>query len=164
MERLASIDTFATEAGATVTTRDLHWALEPADAKASAKLRIPVGDPTVTVTRRKLIDSQPIATIIDQVDARRIGLEELREQFRGSVLDVLLDRPDIDLEFADCDLTVESAEKHIAKDLRLKPGAAVVHIDTIEYNVHGDPVLWGRVWLSPKHFVFKVRRMLPLTR
>jgi GntR family transcriptional regulator len=158
LDRLASIDTFAVETGHRAGTTDLSWDQVPADAEMSRKLRIPVGDPVLVVTRLKLVDDEPAAWVIDHMPRELVDPDDLRRKFRGSVLDVLLEDPAQAVDYADSEVKPWICDDKLAKTLRRIEGDAVLYLDTTVVTVKGRPVIWGRVWLDPNHFRFAFRR------
>ena len=158
LDRLASIDTFAIETGHRAGTANLTWENVPADAEMSRKLRIPVGDAVLVVTRLKLVDDEPAAWVIDHMPRDLVDPEDLRKRFRGSVLDVLLEDPTQAVDYADSEVKPWICEEKLAKTLNRQKGDAVLYLDTTVVTVKGRPVIWGRIWLDPNHFRFAFRR------
>lgn len=159
LDRLASIDTFAVETGHRAGTADLSWEEVPADADMSRKLRIPVGDAVLVVTRLKLVDDEPAAWVIDHMPRDLVDPDDLRRKFRGSILDILLeDTSQIAVDYADSEVKPWLCDEQLAKTLRKSKGAPVLYLDTTVVTVRGRPVIWGRIWLDPNHFRFAFRR------
>ncbi len=158
LDRLASIDTFATETGHRAGTADLSWNEVPADAELSKKLRIPVGDPVLVVSRLKLVDDEPAAWVIDYLPSHLVDTSDVKRRFKGSVLDVLLDDENLLVDYADSEVRPHICDEPLAKTLQRPIGTAVLYLDTTVFNVRGEPVIWGRIWLDPSHFRFALRR------
>ena len=163
LDRLASIDTFAREAGARIGTAELEWTEEPADAAASAKLRLPIGDPVLVVRRCKVFDGTRVAWISDVFPATLVDRVPIEQEFRGSVLDVLLAHPELDVEYADSEISPVALEQDIARPLRVAPGTLALCLDSTVYTAEGSPILWGLIWLLPEHFRFSFRRRQAIT-
>ncbi len=158
LDRLASIDTFAIETGHMVGTTNINWEEVPADTDMSRKLKIPVGEPVIVATRLKLVDDQPAAWVIDHIRRDLVDPRDLKKRFRGSVLDVLLEDAAEALDYADSEVKPWLCDKKLATELRCTKGTALLYLDTTVVTVKGRPIIWGRVWLDPKHFRFAFRR------
>lgn len=158
LDRLASIDTFAIETGHEIQTTDLCWSIETAGADVSRKLRVPVGDEVISVSRRKMVDADPAAWIIDYLPLGLIELPELKRRFSGSVLDVLLQDQSLGIEYADSEVEPQICDFDLAKLLGRPVGSAIMYLDSVVFNATGRPMIWGRVWLDPSHFRFAFRR------
>jgi GntR family transcriptional regulator len=158
LDRLASIDTFARETGHRVDTIGLVWEHVSAGADASRKLRIPIGDPVLQVQRCKVVDDSPTAWIIDSAPMDLIDEDELREQFQGSVLDVLLDSDRYELEYADSEVRPLICDDEIKCKLTGVTTDVLLYLDTTVMTRQGRPILWGQVWMDPHHFRFSFRR------
>jgi DNA-binding GntR family transcriptional regulator len=158
LDRLASIDTFARETGHRVDTIGLVWEQVAACADASRRLRIPIGDPVLLIRRCKVIDDTPAAWIIDSAPMDLINVNEIREQFRGSVLDVLLENDRYGLEYADSEVRPLTCDDAIRGQLPGVNTDVLLYLDTTVVTKQGRPILRGQVWMDPHHFRFSFRR------
>lgn len=162
LDRLSSIDTFAREAGQTVTDIDLRAESIPATAEMAERLQVPEGHPVVAVTRVKCFDGDRAAWVVDYVPEGLLSFDTLTSELAGSALDVLLAHPEIHVEYADAEYKPVKLPKAIADRLHVKPGSVALFVDTVVWTADGRPADWGEVWLLPDYFRFVVRRRLPL--
>jgi DNA-binding GntR family transcriptional regulator len=158
LDRLASIDTFARQAGHKVETGHLAWEDVAADAEISRKLQIPVGTSVLRVTRSKIVDRVPVAWIIDVLPHSLIDKKSLQRKFKGSVLDVLLEDQRYRLDYADSEVKPCLADDRIRSVLTGNADGLLLHMDTVTMTFDGLPILWGQIWLDPGHFRFSFHR------
>ena len=91
LEVLESLETMAERLGLEVTVSDLHVESLPADAEGAAGLGVALGAPVTRVRRVMREESRPVAYLVDTLRAETLKPEQLGPDFRGSVLDFLLE-------------------------------------------------------------------------
>ena len=89
LEVLESLDAMAAREGLTCGMDHLTIDVQPADASMAANLAIQVGEPTVVVTRRRLLEGAVLAYMYDVIPANLIDLDDFKEKFTGSALDYM---------------------------------------------------------------------------
>jgi DNA-binding GntR family transcriptional regulator len=162
LDRLSSIDTFAREAGQTVSDVDFGAEQVPADEETAQQLHVEAGHPIVEVRRVKCFDGMRVAWVVDRVPQGILPFDTLRSELAGSALDVLLDHPEVDVEYADAEYTPARLPKEVAVRLGVPAGAVALFVDTVVWTADGRAADWATVWLLPEHFRFVVRRRRPL--
>jgi DNA-binding GntR family transcriptional regulator len=162
LDRLSSIDTFAREAGQTVSDVDLTARQLPADEATARALQLEVGQPVVDVRRVKCFDGVRVAWVVDRVPEGILPFETLRSELAGSALDVLLAHPEVDVEYADAEYTPAQLPDDVARFLGVAAGSVALFVDTVVWTADGRAADWATVWLLPEHFRFMVRRRRPL--
>jgi DNA-binding GntR family transcriptional regulator len=162
LDRLSSIDTFAREAGQTVSDVDLEAEELPADAATAERLGVEEGHPVVEVRRVKCFDGVRVGWVMDRVPSGILPFETLRSELSGSALDVLLAHPEVDVEYADAEYTPVKLPKEIAGRLEVPAGTTALYVDTVVWTADGRAADWATVWLLPEHFRFVVRRRRPV--
>jgi GntR family transcriptional regulator len=158
LDRLCSIETFAHEAGKAVETRDVEWEELDADAEIAARLDVPVGHRILVTRRVKVYDGVRVGWLLDYIPEGVLPFDDLKSEFAGSALDVLLDHPEVGAEYADADIAAVNLPPDIAQRLGVDAGQAAQFIDAVLWTVDGRAVDWGRSWYLPDYFRFSVRR------
>jgi DNA-binding GntR family transcriptional regulator len=158
LDRLASIDTFAREAGHKVDTGHLQWETTTADADTSRKLQIPFGDPVLRVKRSKIVDGEAVAWIIDTAPLSAIDEEAIRKSFDGSILDLLMTDSRYRIDYADSEVKPCLATGEVKEILPGDKDGLLLFLDTTTMTLEGTPILWGQIWLDPSHFKFSFSR------
>ncbi len=158
LDDLSSIDQLAREAGQVVTTRDVEWSETSADDALAAMLGVPPGTPIVAVTRIKEFDGTPVAWFRDCVPTATLDLETLRAEFRGSVLDILLNHSELHVAYSDTELRPVVLSADIASRLGVTAGSAALYLESLALSGDGHPIEWSEGWLLPDHFRFRLKR------
>lgn len=157
-DRLVSLETFGREAGKAVASEQVEWFEGPADPVAAERLELPPASAVTRASRVKTVDGTPAAWFVDTVPETVMPATELRSEFDGSVLDVLLARPELHVAYEDADLMPVQLEADVAQRLRVAPGSAALFVDALTYSTTGTVLEWAQFWLLPEHFRFSVRR------
>ncbi len=163
LDRLSSIDTFAREAGATVNTEDVEVYESSAEDDVAVRLRIAPGSSVVVVRRGKTYLGVRIGWIVDYLLPDLIPLDTIVREFHGSLLDVLLEHPELRVAYADCELVPVLVDGELARKLRVEEGRPALYMDEVTCRDDGLPLAWARVWLLPDHLRFVLRRRVDAT-
>jgi DNA-binding GntR family transcriptional regulator len=158
LDRLASLERFARDVGVTLHPSDVEWDRIPADEQIAEQLEIAVGDPVVAVRRARCLDDAPVAWTVDHVPAALLPAKALRRGFTGSIVDVLLDHPEIGVEYADTEMMAVNLSSELAARLHVKTGTAAQYMELRVCDAHDRPVDFVMAWMLPEHFRFVIRR------
>ncbi|MGZ8581572.1 MAG: GntR family transcriptional regulator [Actinomycetota bacterium] len=134
---------------------------ERATPEQAAALDIGEGDPVVVLERVRTADDTPVVFSRDVVAARLIPASELSSMsLDGSLYDLLEARGH---PVAHGVVTVEPAraDRAIARRLRIKAGALLLHLRQIDYGREGEPLLLSYEHHMAEAFEFTVVRRGP---
>jgi GntR family transcriptional regulator len=160
LERLESILELAARRGLPLGLDALEVRQKPADATIAEKLLIPHGSPVTSVERIIRADETPVAYMMDVTPASVLSPEEIGESFAGSVLDLLRQRPDLNVSQAVAVLVACSADRNLARRLEVRRGEAILLIEEVLFNDVGQPVEFSCNYFLPAFFRFHVVRRL----
>lgn len=158
LDRLSSFETFAADQGAVVTSSELEITERELDAEEAARLERQPGTQTLVLRRVKVYDGQPVGWIVDYVPVGVLPFAVIRDEFAGSVLDVLLAHTELEVEYSDCDVTATGLPRRVAALLGKKAGLPALFLDELTRTRTGEIVNWSQAWLLPEHFSFSLRR------
>lgn len=158
LDRLSSLETFAYEAHTTLSTEQLTWEEVLADEPLARTLEVPLDHPILAVRRLKVLNGEAVAWLVDFVPDGMLPFATLRQEFAGSVLDVLLAHPEVGLEYAETEIRPVNLAAAEASILGVKTGTAALFTDSIPRTAQGSAVEWAQGWLLPTHLRFRVRR------
>lgn len=158
LDRLCSFETFARDSGRAVDTDELEIVETAADAETADHLDVDVGEPILIVRRVKLYDGVPVGWIVDYVPTAVLDAATVREEFAGSVLDMLLNRADLDVEYSDMDVVPVNLDVDQARRLAVPTGTAALFLDERTCSRAGEVLNWSQAWLLPDHLRFRLRR------
>lgn len=158
IDRLGSFETFARSQARKVESADLDIEEIAASGEVAKRLDIAPGTNTLVVRRVKVYDGTRIGWIVDYVPEGVLPFSAVVAEFQGSVLDVLLARPELKVEYADCDLVPVALDRPLARRLDVKPGSPALYMDELTCTHDGRIVNWSQAWLLPEYLRFRIRR------
>ncbi len=163
MEILESIESLALRMG--LETEMLHLEIEervatPTEAlglghQASDEIKV------LVVNRVIAVAGVPIADLRDIVPLKYLTRDALEADFRGSVLDVFLERNAPMLSTSRTEIMAESANAKFARRLNVSRGAALLKIVAQLYSFDEHVVDYSVSYFVPGHFKFHVIRKVP---
>jgi len=130
---------------------------EATQAEAEA-LKIEVGDPVMQVSWVMETPDRPVAYLVDVLPADIFEIPDFRQQFRGSVLDLLLQSKDFSLTTSRTDLSAVTAPAEIARALGIQRGDVVLCFEATLYTSEGKVVDYSHSYYLPGYFRFHVVR------
>lgn len=157
LELLESLETMADRLGLEVSVSDLQVEGAPADAESAAGLGIAVGAPTTRVRRVMREESRPVAFLVDILGAETLRPEQLGADFRGSVLDFLLQRGD-PLKMSKAAISAVAAPAPVAKALQIQRGDVLLELVSKLYHEDGRVLDYSTSHFIPGFFHFHVVR------
>jgi len=160
LETLVSLDVLARDKGLECITRDLVIEEQPADEEIATKLSVPQGTPVIVVSRTKAADGKPVAYMYDVLPESIAGLEEVKANFKGSVLDFLLEQQSPSLSHAWANIVSTEAGRFLAQKLDVKPTSALLLLEEFLYSTSGSVVEYSRNYFVPGFFRFHVVRRI----
>jgi len=100
----------------------------------------------------------PVSYMLDVAPASILSPEDVYEQFRGSVLDLLRHKPDLEIAQAVADIVARDADAFLARKLGIETGQAVLLLEETLYNQAGEVVEFSYNYFVPDFFRFHVVR------
>jgi DNA-binding GntR family transcriptional regulator len=99
-----------------------------------------------------------VAWFVDSVPDGVLSFKALREEFTGSVLDVLMAHDELGVAYEDANLEPVNLPTAIARRLGVRRNTGALFVDAVTWSIDGTALEWARFWLLPEHFRFSVRR------
>lgn len=158
LEVLESILTVADRRGLQIEVGPYSITERQATKEEAAELRI---DPDGKVLQFAWVmetPDRPVAYLVDVVPAGLIGLEEAREFFRGSVLDLLMSSQNLNLTTSRTEMSAVSAPAKIARSLGIQRGDVVLCFEATLFTAEGRVVDYSHSYYLPGYFRFHVVR------
>lgn len=157
LEVLESLETMAVRRGLQVSVGDLRVESVAADAENAQELGVPVGTALTRVRRVMREESRPVAYLIDTLGATTLRPEQLGPDFKGSVLDFLLQRGD-NLTVSKAAITAVAAATDVAKALQIQRGDVLLQFVSKLYRSDGTVLDYSWSHFIPGYFNFHVVR------
>lgn len=158
LEVLESIETIAKRIGLPVALGEFNIQEKPATSEEAAALAVEPGAMLFQVARVILAENQPAAYLIDILPPNILSIEELKEGFTGSVLDLLLRRRTLDLASSRCEINAVTASSEVARALGIQRGDVLLRFIAYLYTTAGRVVDYSFSYFLPGYFKFHVVR------
>ena len=158
LDKLQSIRTLTSGRQLDCRIQDLEIEVRPADEGLSGRIAVTPGEPIIVVSRTWVLDGQPIAYLIDAVPERVVGVDELRQRFQGSVLDLLRERQNPAVGYALAEVTAIAADGLLASRLRIPEATPLLVTDEVLYSVDGEPFEHSMNFHVPSYYRFHLVR------
>jgi len=160
LEILESIETLTRRIGLQVTLGELKVEHGKPSEDEERALEIAPGMLVDHVSRIIVAENRPVAYLVDILPAGILSADDLPENFRGSVLDLLLKRGDPPLINSHCEIGAVDASHDIARALNIQRGDALLRFVSRLYAVDGRIVDYSFSYFLPGYFRFHVVRRI----
>lgn len=164
LEELESIETLARRIGLETHMGNPiveERAATPAEAQcleSSGKIQV------LAIARVIKTGTRPIAYLVDIVPTAILRRQDLDHKFRGSILDLFIQRGDIHPSHSRTDIFIELAKGDIAHKLRLRAGAPLHKLEAQLFTREGRVIDYSTSYFVPGYFRFHVIRRVGKTR
>jgi GntR family transcriptional regulator len=158
LEELKSLETLARGIGLETRMSDPVIEERCATAAEAECLQISPNSSVLSIARVILTGVRPIAFLVDIVPTTILQRQDLDRSFRGSVLDLFIQRRDLMLSHSRTEILIESADSIIARKLRLKRGAPLHKLEAQLFTRDGRIVDYSTSYFVPGYFLFHVIR------
>jgi len=158
LECLESILVLAARQGMQVGFKDLQVREEPASPELADKLQIIPGTLVTGVRRVIVVDGVPVAYMLDVAPTSILSAADVDETFKGSVLDLLRRKQNLQTVQAVADIVALDADAFLAEKLEIELGQAVLLLEEILFDQEGTAVEFSRNYFVPDFFRFHVVR------
>ena len=156
LEALESIPTMAKRMGLeAVKVKKLKVETVFANAKQAQKLGVPLETPLTRVSRVISTSKRAAAYLIDILPAEFLSVDEFPKNFKGSVLDFMLERGDFPT-VARVGVNATSAKSDVAKALEIQRGDVLLRISSRIYLASEEVVDYSLGYFLPGYFDFHV--------
>ena len=158
LEVLESIETLADRIGLEVKMGDLKAVLRPGTEEELAALGLGADTLVMHVSRVIRAEGHPAAFLIDILPGEVLTQEELKDRFKGSVLDLLLRKGSPVLAFSRTEISAESASVEVSRALGIQRGDGLLKFSAYLYDTRGQVVDYSFSYFLPGYFKFHVVR------
>ncbi|MEX1071311.1 MAG: GntR family transcriptional regulator [Anaerolineales bacterium] len=155
LELLESIESMAERVGLQVRMGD--YEIVPRAAEAEEKDELKSGK-VLQISRVIEAEDRPVAFLIDILADNLMSEAELRDEFTGSVLDLMLKRGKPQVRSSDTEIQATAVESSVARALRIQRGDVVLHFRSRIFALDGTVIGLSRSYFLPGYFRFRVLR------
>ena len=157
LEVLESLETMARRMNLVITISDLNMEQLDADEEFAVELGVVQGTCLTRVRRVIRADTRPVAYLVDTLPENVLRLQDLPQDFNGSVLDFLLERGDR-LQVSRAAISATNATAEVAKALEIQRGDVLLRFVSQLYTAEGKMVDHSTSYFIPGYFNFHVNR------
>ena len=158
LEVLESIETLAQRIGLAVSAGEMQIEELSADEDCATALSVSVGLQLTRISRVIYTDSRPVAYLVDTLPGDMLSVDELHDNFTGSVLDLLLRRGNPSLAYSRTDIKAIGASPEVARKLQVQRDDVLLHFGASLYTTSGRVVDYSFSYFLPGYFRFHVVR------
>jgi len=159
LEVLESLETMARRLDLAVTVSDLRIEKLYADQELADGLNTSLASHLVSVRRVVRADGRPVAYLIDTLPEEFLGLEDLPQDFNGSVLDLLIAR-DTPMTISRTAISATGATADVARALEIQRDDVLLKFTSQLYSPDGSVVDYSVSNFIPGYFNFHVIRRI----
>lgn len=160
LENLVSLETIADQIDLEVFPGELEIEEIRAEPELADHLNIDPGAQVIKVSRVIMTKDRPIAYLVDTLPAEVLTPRELKADFKGSVLDVLIERQDPPLASSRCDINAIGATSETARALDIQRHDPLLVFTSKLYSVRGQVVDYSHSYFLPGYFRFHIVRRI----
>jgi GntR family transcriptional regulator len=158
LENLVSLETLAGKIGLEVSVGELVIEKHPAESELADLLGLEMDDPVIRISRTILTENRPVAFLIDNVPADLLAVADVREDFSGSVLDLLIQHENIPLASSRCNITAMRATSEVASALDIQRHDPLLVFSSQLYSSEGRVIDQSFSYFIPGYFKFHILR------
>lgn len=158
LENLVSLKSLADQIGLRVVQGELDIKRTYADEETAQKMNLDPGQEIIRVSRVIMAEERPIAYLIDTLPSDVLDPEALEENFKGSVLDLLIERNDPPLASSRCDINAIGATSKIARAMDIQRHDPLLVFTSKLYSVRGRIIDFSYSYFLPGYFRFHIVR------
>lgn len=158
LEKLESLETIARRLGLPVSMGDLLTETRLATEEETRGLEVATALQVIAISRVILLETRPIAYLIDILPAQIFHETPLPDSFRGSILDLLLMRDDLHITASRCDVQALAAPAPIARALRIQRGDVLLQMTAKLYTLTSQVIDFSYSYFLPGYFKFHIVR------
>ena len=158
LEQLESILEMAARQGMQLTVDALAVEEKIADQKLAHLLQIETGTAVTSVERVLTAEGTPVAYMYDVAPVAILAPSDIDETFQGSVLDLLRQKPGIQIGQVDANIVAVNADAYLTERLSVKQRQALLLMEETLFDMEGQVVEFSRNYFVPDLVQFHVVR------
>lgn len=160
LEVLESIETVSKRSGLKVNLGKLKIEETFATEEEAKGLGVEFDAPVLRVSRVIFTEGRPVAFLVDILPKDILSKEDIPDDFKGSLLDLLMQQNHLELVNSRCEIGAIDASQEMARALNIQRGNAMLRLISWLYTVDGKVVDYSFSYFLPGYFRFHVVREL----
>ncbi len=160
LELLESIETQAKRTGFDVDMGTYQITHIQSNKIQAEKLSLEEGSPLIKIDRVILTDNTPVAYLVDTLPETILDQDVLSNEFRGSVLDLIIQKGDPALSISKTEISAIHAPAEVAKALDIQRGDTLLLLKALLFDEEGNPIDYSHSYFLPGHFRLHIIRKI----
>ncbi|MFU8772250.1 MAG: GntR family transcriptional regulator [Anaerolineales bacterium] len=160
LEVLESIETISKRSGLQVTLGKLKVEENVATEEEARELGIDIHKDVLKISRVIFAENRPVAFLVDTLPQSVITKAEIEKDFKGSILDMLMQQDHLNLAHSRTEIGAVAANQEMARALNIQRGNALLRLISWLFTVDGKVVDYSFSYFLPGYFRFHVVREL----
>ena len=160
LELLESIETQAKRTGFDVDMGIYQITHIQSNKIQAEKLSLEEGSPLIKIDRVILTDNTPVAYLVDTLPETILDQDVLSNEFRGSVLDLIIQKGDPALSISKTEISAIHAPAEVAKALDIQRGDTLLLLKALLFDEEGNPIDYSHSYFLPGHFRLHIIRKI----
>ena len=160
LEVLESIETMAQRSGLSVDFGALNLEKRTPDSDECLSLSTVPDSEVLCISRVILAEGRPVAYLVDTLPAGLISPDDLQADFRGSILDLLLQRGQPPLLASRTEISAVPASPRVARALGIQRGDVLLCFLAELFTTNSKVIDRSQSYFLPGYFRFHVVRRL----
>jgi len=160
LELLESIETQAERTGFDVDMGTYQITHIQSNKIQAEKLSLEEGSPLIKIDRVILTDNTPVAYLVDTLPETILDQDVLSNEFRGSVLDLIIQKGDPALSISKTEISAIHAPAEVAKALDIQRGDTLLLLKALLFDEEGNPIDYSHSYFLPGHFRLHIIRKI----
>lgn len=153
LHQITSFSAACRQMGHTAGARLISAELSPATSEDMEKLGAPAGTRVVEICRLRLCDGEPVMLEINRFPSSYVFL--LEESGEDSLYDLLAVRG-VKPTSAVHDISLGHATPLVSRHLGCEPGDALLLLNELVLDQHGEPLHLSRQWIRGDQYTFRI--------
>ncbi len=158
IEKLESLASLAQRIGLEIEMGELEIMERQATDDEVEQFAIKNGAVVIDVSRVICASDRPIAFLIDSLPAQYLPEEVKQEQFRGSILDLLIQKQKPSVSTSQTEITAVSASANVARELGIQRGDVLLCMEAWLRTNEGAVIDHSFSYFLPGTFRFSITR------
>jgi GntR family transcriptional regulator len=160
MAALESLNSLARRRGWEAVSLEVVIEQRPMEARVADALGRETGSPATYVSWVTEMNGERVAYIVDVVPAEIISVEEMRQSFKGSVLDLISARGEPTIDHARTYILATCADEEVAAKLDVPVGHSLLLTEEILYSTDQEPFEFSYNYFAADFFRFFITRSM----
>lgn len=158
IEKLESLQTLAARIGLQITMGELEIDEREATDLEAQRFALENGAAVVDVSRVMCTGGRPIAFLIDSLPEQHLPDEVRRKEFRGSILDLLVQKQQPSVRTSQTEITAVSATAAVSRELEIQRGDVLLCMEAWLRTGEGSFIDHSYSYFLPGTFRFSITR------